>query len=188
MSSYVCIIFNHNYQQQQVTVVSPSRQQPLTKTLAEAESRVAQNLVYGYAPLIVDAVLQIGALREAIVNSFVNTICLECNTLCQRMNGATSLFRSIPVTAIADKKWEAFIEELQSKAPTMLHLFTTIASYHDHRNETKIGASHYPGICTAIAVLLKERSREMCGLQSIISALMYACHCEKQVYTKMNSY
>ena len=135
----------------------------------------------------IDAVLQIATLREAAVNLFIDTICRECNTLCQRMDGATSLFRSIPATAIADLQWEAFIDELQSKAPTMLRLFTTIASFHHHRNKIKTGASHYPGICSAVAVLLKERSREMCGLQSIISALMYACHCEKQV-CKKNDY
>lgn len=158
------------------------RQQPLTKTLAEAEGRVAQELVYGHAPSIVDAVLQTATLREAAVNSFLDTICQECNTLCQRKDGATSLFRSIPATAIADLQWQAFIDELQSKAPTLLRLFTMVASFHDHRNKVKTGASHYPGICSAVAVLLKERSREMCGLQSIISALMYACHCEKQVH------
>ena len=31
----------------------------------------------------------------------------------------------------------------------------------------------YPGICTAAAILMKERNREMCGLlQSLVSLLL----------------
>ena len=33
----------------------------------------------------------------------------------------------------------------------------------------------------AAAVILKERNREMCGLQQMISSLMYGSHCEKKV-------
>ena len=62
-----------------------------------------------------------------------------------------------------------------------LNLFTTITSFNDHRNKIKAGDFHLPGICSAVAVLIKERNREMCGLQSVISLLMYACHCDKQV-------
>ncbi len=45
----------------------------------------------------------------------------------------------------------------------------------------KVGEAHFPGICSAAAILLKERNREMCGLQSLVSLLMYSCHAEKQV-------
>ena len=73
-------------------------------------------------------------------------------------------------------------KELQSKqAPTLLHLLTTIVTFNDHCNISKVGVSHHPGICAAIAVILKERSREMCAIQSIMSVLMYTCHCDKQV-------
>ena len=113
--------------------------------------------------------------------SFVDCISKECCTLCERKDSSVSLFRSIPVTAIANNKWKDFIEELQSKAPLLLQVFTSVVSAHDHHNTNKVGSVHYPGICAAIAILLKERSREMCGLQSIVSALMYSGHCEKQV-------
>ena len=68
------------------------------------------------------------------------------------------------------------IEDLKSKAPTLLQLVTSVVSVNDHRNTSKVGNSHHPGICAAFAVLLKERNREMCGLQSIVSVLMYACY------------
>ena len=39
---------------------------------------------------------------------------------------------------------------------------------------------HMPGICMAVATLLKERNREMCGVQSIISV---ASQVKKKVST-----
>lgn len=35
-------------------------------------------------------------------------------------------------------------------------------------------------------MILKERNREMCGLQSVVSLLMYNCHCYSQVYARLN--
>ena len=122
----------------------------------------------------------IEGLREAVFTYFVQTLSDECSSLC-RMTEGGSLFRSISVTALASNSWEAFICELESKAPTLLHTLLTLVCVNDGRNTKKVGASHFPGVCAAIAVLLKERSREMCGLQSLVSVLMYACHCEKQV-------
>jgi len=40
--------------------------------------------------------------------------------------------------------------------------------------------AHYPGICITVAVFLKERNWEMCGMQSLIS-LLYSSHIEKQI-------
>ena len=87
---------------------------------------------------------------------------------------------------MASNTWKVFISELESKAPTLLHLLTTLVSFNDRRNVSKVGTSHYPSICTAVAVLLKERNREMCGLQSLVSALLYSCHSEKQASTALN--
>lgn len=161
---------------------STSNGPPVTKILGEAESKIAQSLVTGHAPSFADAALEITPLKEAVFTSFVNTICHECSTLCQRVD--SGLFRNIPVTDLADMKWQEFIEELQCKAPTLLQILTTIVSFNDHRNTTKVGSSHHPGIIAAVAVLLKERSREMVGVQSIVSVMMYSCHCEKQVHNK----
>ena len=51
----------------------------------------------------------------------------------------------------------------------------------------KVGSSHNPGICCAAADLLKERNREMCGLQSLVSLLMFSCHAKKR-YDLENRY
>ena len=117
-------------------------------------------------------------------STFTNTISNECKALCRSSPNLDSQFRSIPVTKLADFTWVGLLEEFKAKAPTFVELLTTIVTHRDHINKVKVGPAHYPGICTAAAILLKERNREMCGLQSVVSAMMYLCHCEKQVGTK----
>ena len=113
---------------------------------------------------------------------FCNLVNTECSKLCQRSDQPT--FRKVPVSDYAAFQWEQFIDELRSKAPTLLQLFRTITSPNDHRNKHKSGSAHYPSIVMAAAILLKERNREMGGIQPLLSLLLFASHAEKQVYTE----
>ena len=118
-------------------------------------------------------------LKAAIVQQLLGTLNEECTNLCKKTTIST--FRTIPVDQLSNFTWKDMIEELQQKAPLLFTLLHSIVSRNDHRNTVKVANIHYPGICSAAAVLLKERNREMCGLQSLVSLLMYSCHAEKQV-------
>ena len=50
------------------------------------------------------------------------------------------------------------------------------------RNDHHRKRTGYPSICMAMAVLLKERNREMSGLQYLMSLLLFASHTEKKKY------
>ena len=123
--------------------------------------------------------MAVQGLREAVYAHLLQTLTDECSSLCQ-ITGP-SLFRSISVTDFETNCWDTFISELESRAPTLLHIVLTLVSFNDRRNKIKVGASHHPGVCAAVAILLKERSKNMCGLQSLVSVLLYACHSEKLV-------
>ena len=116
-------------------------------------------------------------LREAVTLLLLDKIDEECSKLCQRRSDSPSLFRKVPVTEMSDFKWDRFLDELRSKAPTLFQVLSTIASRNDHRNEHKCGHTHNAGS----AIVLKERNREMCGVQSIISLLLFSSHVDKQV-------
>ena len=73
------------------------------------------------------------------------------------------------------------MSELEEKAPLLLQIFQLIMSANDHRNQHKGGDQHYPGICMAMEVLLKERNREICGVQSVLSLLLFFSHAENKV-------
>lgn len=167
----------------QVTVSTPSRA-PYTKTLGESEAKVARQLLGGHAPSIAKAVMAMEDVKESLHQLVLKTINDECNTICQRKNAST--FRKMTMDQVVDFKWTLLIDELTAKAPLLFSVLSSIATYSDHRNITKTGAAHNPGICMAAAVILKERNREICGLQSLLSLLLYSCHSEKKVRTCMN--
>ena len=152
----------------QVTVDTPSCETPLSRTLDDADGRVARMLLGGHAPSIASAILANEATREAVFTHFLNSINQECSVLCKTSVEIPKM-RHINADELADFQWECMRKEMELKAPLLLKVLTTIAVRNDHRNRKKVGSSHLPGICTAAAVLLKERNCHMCGLQKLVS-------------------
>ena len=150
---------------------------PYTRTLGNLEGKVARHLLGGYAPSIAKAVMAMEDVRKCLFNLFLITLNDECNQICQHTQ--KSVFRKMSTAEVMDFKWSLLINELKSKSPLLYSILSSIATRNDGRNAIKVGVAHYPGICTAAAVI--ERNREMCGLQSLLSLLMYSCHCEKKV-------
>lgn len=149
----------------------------LQKAISQAESTLVGAL--GHNPSIADAVMDIPAVKDEVFNSILRSIVDECQVLCQKT--PQSQFRHMSVKEIEEFKWESLVKELQTKSPLLLKILTAVVVRIDSRYAPKSQIVHHPAIVTAIAVLLKERNREMSGVQSINSCLMYACHCEKQV-------
>ena len=164
----------------QVTVSTPSQPASYTKILGAAEGKVARALLGGHSVSIAKAVLSENDLKEAIIKQVLRELNDECTNLCKKT--ITSPFCTIPTDELANFKWKDMVTDIQLKAPLLFTILHGIAARNDHRNVVKVGAAHYPGICTAAAILLKERSRHMCGLQSLVSIMMYSCHAEKQVH------
>lgn len=135
------------------------------------------------------------SLADMVFKLYVEKICLECGSLCRKTQEVKGLspFQKIPANQLAAFQWISLKEHLSAKAPLLFSLFSSIVSHSDHRNKEKADSAHYPGICMATAILLEERNREMCGVQSLISTLLYNSHTDKQVcvqgtgtYTKIN--
>lgn len=125
------------------------------------------------------AVYACEALRNVLVQNITATLDAELIELCTR--NSPSKFRRIPIDAMTQFDWCDFIAELQLKAPTLLKIVTTLVSKNDFRNKRKTGNAHFPGICTAIAVILKERNREMCSVQTLLSMVIFTSRVQKQV-------
>ena len=162
-----------------MTVFTPTRDEPFTKMVDENFSKLARSLIGGHLPTIAKHALADKCLREHIFTKVVETIDFECDRLCQRDN--PSLFRKIGIPQLSVFKWEMCIEQLKQKAPTLLTLVKALVSKSDHRNQQKKDERHYPGMCMAIAVLLKERNREMVGVQTLLSLVLFTSRVQKQV-------
>ncbi len=125
-------------------------------------------------------------ILDKLWSYFFNLAVSEFQVLCCKE--PLSQFRHMPVKEIDQFQWEPLMTELQCKAPLLLKLLSAVVVREDRRWQVKNPAVHYPAIVTATAILLKERNREMSGVQSIVSCLMYACHSEKQVLYMVVTY
>ena len=105
------------------------------------------------------------ALRERTkVLDLVNS---ECAALCRKTGAdGPSTFRRLPLKNVEEFSWHIYIQELKLRGPFLLKLFRTLVQHNEHRNMTKQGPKHTPGICMSIAALLQERNQEMTGIQT----------------------
>lgn len=149
--------------------------------MPQPETKIGRALAGGHLPSIAKSIMGHDKLRELLFKQFVANIDSECSQLCQRQP-KHSVYRKMSKALLADFSWKDFVEDLKNKAPTFFQILSTIASHGDHRNKAKVGDAHNPGICMAAAVILKERNREMNGVQSILSLLLFTSHVNKQVY------
>lgn len=157
---------------------TPSKPAPWTRILNEEENKLGRALAGGHIPSVAKAFMEHHQLRRAVLLLFLDEINRECNTLCSKIQ--PSLFRKIPVTQLQDFQWEGIISDLQNSAPTLLQILSSIVVRNDHRRN-RTGTAHYPSICMAVSILLKERNRELCGLQYLVSLLLFSSHAEKKV-------
>ena len=95
---------------------------------------------------------------------------IQCFRICQ-LTKPLSSFRKIDASKCFSFQWKVLVEELSLKAPTLLKIFSSIVTANGKRKQAPDTGSHNPGLCMAVAILLKERNREMYGLQLIIYEL-----------------
>ena len=154
-------------------------------TLDEATNAIGKALATGHLPSLAEAIMDHNGLADVVLRLFLNKLESECAVLSQR-SLPLSLFRRIPTDEYATFEWKMLIENLTQKAPTLFHVLFSIVAHSDLRNKKKMDIAHYPGLCMTVAVLLKERNREMCGVQSLISLILYSSHVDKQVLYSPN--
>ena len=138
--------------------------------------KIARALAGEYVDSVAKAVFAHSALRERILLKVLDLVNSECAALC-RKTGANgpSPFRRLPLKNVEEFSWDIYIQELKLRGPFLLKLFRALVQHNEHRNMTKQGPKHTPGICMSIAALLQERNREMTGIQTCVSCSIQPC-------------
>ena len=70
--------------------------------------------------------------------------------------------------------WVSLAAELKKESPLLFSMLCAVGAPPRPRNVRKgvTEASRYPAICTAAAVLLKERCETMCALQHVLGIIL----------------
>ena len=113
---------------------------------------------------IADAVMDSAALRKALEDRLCSDVNIECKRLCSKAN--PTLLRTATKDSVLNFSWRAIGQEIREKSPLFYRLLLASA---DPKSLSKSSdpetTERYPGICTAAAVLLKNRDK---GISTIL--------------------
>ena len=113
---------------------------------------------------IADAVMDSAALRKAVEDRLCSDVNIECKRLCSKAN--PTLLRTATKDSVLNFSWRAIGQEIREKSPLFYRLLLASA---DPKSLSKSSdpetTERYPGICTAAAVLLKNRDK---GISTIL--------------------
>ena len=114
-------------------------------------------------------------LRQATLNEVVNAVKCECNSMCQLLpkpsilcTGSTSSYR--------DFNWPLLLNELNSKAPTLLTILKAASGCDCACQKSLIPPE------VAASILLYSRSKHLCRVQTFVGGILYTGHAAKKVH------
>ena len=113
------------------------------------------------------------SLRVTELQQLCNSMRREVHKICSRKHG-DSILRSISSASVTHFSWQSILQEIKSRAPTLYFLIKSIISKQEKQ---------LPQFTVGIiaGVLLKHRNKHLCLPQALISVVMYAGHCSKEV-------
>ena len=144
---------------------SPKKGAEVITAVRPEFEKIVKALAGSNVKFICRALLANPDLREEAVSKVSCTICEECSLLCKKNAQPVSLFHHISLEQAGSFSLTQAILELSTKAPTLFKII--------HNSVVT------RGLCTAVGILLKERNREMCGVQSYISSALFTTEMHK---------
>ena len=128
---------------------------------------------------LADAALECPGLKEAIEDRVCSDVSKECKNLCSK--GNPSLLRTASKENIMNFSWHAVEEEIKERAPFFHSLLLASADPKATNRDPTQDNERSPGICTAAAVLLKNRDKAMSLVPYIISTILKVGRTSKKV-------
>ena len=141
--------------------------------LSPLRRKMGLALARGSYKALINSCYEDPGIRSIILNKIGRHLEKEMKKMCSKK--VTSMLRSSSPEALKTFKWADLITELNKHAPVLvsiLHACTQTRTFKSNRAATI-------GFCAA--VLLKYRVPEMSLVQKLISLIMRAGHCGKQV-------
>ena len=158
-----------------------------TKTVSPCLKPIALALHQNNWQVLAEAVHTIPVVSSLAINVVLNMLQLECQQLC-RKDSTCILKRSSPAD-LHSFNFVALANDLKQKAPLLFAFLEAVGAPDCRRNVRKgvVEETRYPALCTAAAVLLKERCEDMNALQHLLGVVLFDGNASKQVYELVNA-
>lgn len=118
--------------------------------------------------------MQVKSMKDALVKEILQQIQLECISLCEKKR--PSLLRAVNPTELSSFSFEQLVDEWQCCTPLFFQFLSTAANVHASTLKEKC-----IGLCTAGAVLLRERNIHMSALHHIAGLILFHGNASKMV-------
>ena len=136
-------------------------------TVPSRFKKIVQSTRYKSSPYTARTVLRSRNFRKPVFKSINKRINQECKVISKR--SLISPFRLKSMKSLKSFKMRLLVKFFKRKAPYLSRCLKAAAN----------GESNV--VTTAASILLKARNNDLCSLQAVISIIMYAGHCSKQV-------
>lgn len=156
-------------------------EKPIERIMSASLRPIALALVSANWQSIAQAAMKCNEVSVAIVDLVIKQLRSECEQLCS--HSKNSMLRRSSPEDLQSFNWLSVASELRKEAPILFAVLTAVAAPPRPRNVHK-GAteeSRLPAICTAAAVLLKERCTFMSALQHLLGITLFHGNASKQV-------
>ena len=160
----------------QVTVM---HEKPVERFISA--SLLALALYRGNWQSIAQAVMRSSEVSCIVVDLLLKELQGECEQLCS--SSRKSILRKSSPEDLQSFNWLSVSHELKQEAALLFAFLSAAGAPPRPRNMHK-GAtpeSRYPALCTAAAVLLKERCQFMNALQQLVGIILFHGNASKQV-------
>lgn len=154
---------------------------PVESTLSKTLAPIGLALYRGNWLSVAQSVISCKEMRKLVIDVLLKRVTAECEILCST-SSKSKLQLSKPADLMAFS-WIAVAQELKQKAPTFFGFLSAVISRHRQRNRHKgiTEESCFPALCTAAAILLKQRCEKMNSLQHLIGTILFHGNASKQV-------
>ena len=171
-SSHIIHTHAHTHTHTQVHHIT-SRRIVRKYLLNSPYKRVVKSMRYKEPSYMARTLLKSPPLRQATIDEVVNTVKRECTSIC-RLRPKPSILRTGGTCVFRDFYWSSLLNELNSKAPTLLAVLKAASG---------CGSSQKSLIPLEVAacILLYSRSKHLCHVQTIVGGMLYAGHAAKKV-------
>ena len=118
-----------------------------------------------------------GPMQDMVVRRLLEVLHQQCGALCQK-KPVSSILRGLKPHELVSFSFSRHIDEWATVAPLLLKLLATVASVN---LSGTVAASDVAGICTAGAVLLRQRNVHMSALHHVAGLILFHGNASKLV-------
>lgn len=163
-------------------------EKPVERFISASLQPIALALYRGNWQSIAQAVMRSSEVSCIVVDLLLKELQGECEQLCS--SSRKSILRKSSPEDLQSFNWLSVSHELKQEAPLLIAFLSAAGAPPRPRNIHKgaTAESRYPALCTAAAVLLKERCQFMNALQQLVGIILFHGNASKQVSTIQGQY